>query len=102
MLEIWAWHRVGCVTHHHLMRAQRAEVVASAICLLGIVTVGLELEERLRVGTLVHLVHGWLAQCILRRVHLVLGRRLWQQHRFRIRHLLHLGQQLRFLLYAAR
>lgn len=88
-------------THHHLMRSQRAKVVASAICLLGIIAVGLELEERLRVGSLMHLMHGRFSQCILRRVHLVLWRWLWQKHRFRIRNLLHLRQQLGLLLYAA-
>lgn len=82
------------------MRSQRAKVVASAICLLSVVAIGLELEERLGVGSLMHLMHGRFAQCILRRVHLVLWRWLWQQYRLRIRNLLHLRQQLRLLLYA--
>jgi len=69
--------------------------------LLGVVAIGLELEEGLRVGTLVHLVHGRLAQRVLWRVHLVWRRRLGQKHRFCVRHLFHLRQQLGLLLDAA-
>lgn len=91
-------HHIIHNTDHHLVGTQCSEVVATTIRLLGVVAVGLELEEGLRVGTLVHLVHRGLAQRVLRRVHLIGRRRLWQEHWLRIRHLLHLGQQLGLLL----